>query len=71
MTTDQTWDKSKLVSRYVTEGPDAAPRRAMLRAMKLTDTEIAQPLVGVATCWNELHLVTSSSLRRRNSSKKA
>ena len=53
MTTDQTWDKSKLVSRYVTEGPDAAPRRAMLRAMKLTDTEIAQPLVGVATCWNE------------------
>lgn len=47
------WDKAKLVSRYVTEGPDAAPRRAMLRAMGLTDEDIAKPLVGVATCWNE------------------
>lgn len=47
------WDKSKLVSRHVTEGPDAAPRRAMLRAMGLTDEDINKPLVGVATCWNE------------------
>lgn len=47
------WDKSKLVSRYVTEGPDAAPRRAMLRAMGLTDEDLDKPLVGVATCWNE------------------
>lgn len=37
----------------MTEGPDAAPRRAMLRAMGLTDEDIAKPLVGVATCWNE------------------
>ena len=47
------WDKEKLVSRHVTEGPDAAPRRAMLRAMGLADEDIAKPLVGVATCWNE------------------
>ncbi|MCB1579386.1 MAG: dihydroxy-acid dehydratase [Rhodospirillales bacterium] len=47
------WNKDKLVSRHVTEGPDAAPRRAMLRAMGLTDEDIAKPLVGVATCWNE------------------
>ena len=47
------WDKSKLVSRYTTEGPDSAPHRAMLRAMGLTDEDIAKPLVGVATCWNE------------------
>ena len=47
------WDKSKLVSRYVTEGPDSAPHRAMLRAMGLTDEDIAKPLVGVASCWNE------------------
>lgn len=53
MTDNHQWDKSKLVSRYVTEGPDAAPRRAMLRAMKLSDEDIAKPLVGVATCWNE------------------
>ena len=47
------WDKSKLVSRYVTVGPKSAPHRAMLRAMGLTDEDIAKPLVGVATCWNE------------------
>ena len=47
------WDKSKLVSRYTTEGPDSAPHRAMLRAMGLNDEDIAKPLVGVATCWNE------------------
>src|ERR1700712_2026725 len=47
------WDKSKLVSRYVTEGPKSAPHRAMLRAMGLGDDDIARPLVGVATCWNE------------------
>lgn len=47
------WDKDKLVSRYVTVGPESAPHRAMLRSMKLTDEDIAQPLVGVATCWNE------------------
>ena len=47
------WDKTKLVSRYVTEGAESAPRRAMLRAMGLTDEDIARPLVGVATCWNE------------------
>ncbi len=47
------WDKSKLVSRYTTQGPDSAPHSAMLRAMGLTDEDIAKPLVGVATCWNE------------------
>lgn len=47
------WDKSKLVSRYVTEGPESAPHRSMLRAIGLTDEDLAKPLVGVATCWNE------------------
>ena len=47
------WDKSKLVSRYVTEGPKSAPHRAYYYAMGLTEEEIHQPLVGVATCWNE------------------
>lgn len=47
------WDKDKLVSRYTTVGPSSAPHRAMLRAMGLTDEDIAKPLVGVATCWNE------------------
>ena len=47
------WDKSKLVSRHVTEGANKAAARAMLRAMNLTDEDINAPLVGVATCWNE------------------
>ncbi len=47
------WDKSKLVSRYVTEGPKRAPHRSYYYAMGMTEEQIHQPLVGVATCWNE------------------
>jgi dihydroxy-acid dehydratase len=50
---DQTWDKSRLPSRHVTVGPERAPHRSYLYAMGITEEEIAQPLVGVATCWNE------------------
>ena len=46
-------DKSKLPSRYVTEGPARAPHRSYFYAMGLNDEEIHQPFVGVATCWNE------------------
>ena len=47
------FDKSKLPSRYVTEGSARAPHRSYLYAMGLTEEEIHQPLIGVATCWNE------------------
>lgn len=47
------FDKSILPSRHVTEGPERAPHRSYLYAMGLNDQEIHQPLVGVATCWNE------------------
>ncbi|MFT6451825.1 MAG: dihydroxy-acid dehydratase [Halocynthiibacter sp.] len=47
------FDKSKLPSRHVTEGPERAPHRSYLYAMGLSEEEIHQPLVGVATCWNE------------------
>ena len=46
-------DKSRLPSRHVTVGPERAPHRAFLYSMGLTDEQIAQPLVGVATTWNE------------------
>ncbi len=46
-------DKSRLPSRHVTEGPARAPHRSYYYAMGLTEGEIAQPFVGVATCWNE------------------
>ena len=47
------FDKSKLPSRHVTEGPERAPHRSYYYAMGLSDVEIHQPFVGVATCWNE------------------
>jgi len=49
----KTFDKKRLPSRHVTEGPERAPHRAFLYAMGLSGDEIHQPLVGVATCWNE------------------
>ncbi len=48
-----TFDKSKLPSRHVTEGPVHAPHRSFYYAMGLTAEQIHQPFVGVATCWNE------------------
>ena len=48
-----TWDKSKLPSRHVTIGPERAPHRSYYYAMGMTAEQIAAPLVGVATCWNE------------------
>jgi len=48
-----TWDKSKMPSRHVTVGPERAPHRSYYYAMGLTEAEIDQPFVGVATCWNE------------------
>jgi dihydroxy-acid dehydratase len=49
----QIWDKSALPSRHVTIGPGRAPHRSYYHAMGLTEEQIAQPFVGVATCWNE------------------
>lgn len=45
--------KSTLVSRHTTSGPERAPHRSYLYAMGLGEKQIAQPLVGVATTWNE------------------
>jgi dihydroxy-acid dehydratase len=47
------FDKSKLPSRYVSVGPESAPHRSYYYAMGMTEEEINQPFVGVATCWNE------------------
>ena len=48
-----TFDKSKLPSRHTTVGPERAPHRSYYYAMGMTEEEINQPFVGVATCWNE------------------
>ncbi len=47
------FDKSKLPSRHTTVGPERAPHRSYLYAMGLKEEEIARPLVGVVTTWNE------------------
>jgi dihydroxy-acid dehydratase len=49
----RTFDKSKLPSRHVTEGPARAPHRSYYYAMGLTEEEIHRPFVGVVSCWNE------------------
>jgi dihydroxy-acid dehydratase len=46
-------DKSLLPSRHVTVGPERAPHRSYLYAMGLTEAQIAQPLIGVVSTWNE------------------
>ena len=48
-----TFDKSKMPSRHTTVGPERAPHRSYLYAMGLNEKQINQPIVGVATCWNE------------------
>ena len=40
-------------SPEVTEGFDRAPQRAFFRSMGLTDADIHQPWVGVASTWNQ------------------
>jgi len=46
-------DPAKRHSAALTEGPDRAPARAMLKAIGFTDEDLAKPLVGVATTWIE------------------
>jgi dihydroxy-acid dehydratase len=62
--------KEKLPSRHVTVGPARAPHRSYLYAMGLSAEEIAQPLVGVATCWNEAAPCNISLMRQAQVVKK-
>ncbi len=41
-------------SHEVTDGPERAPARAMLRAIGMTDADWDKPQVGVASSWNEV-----------------
>ena len=64
------WDKSRLPSRHVTVGPGRAPHRSYYYAMGLTQEEIDQPFVGVATCWNEAAPCNIALSRQAQSVKK-
>ena len=41
-------------SGVITEGPDRAPSRAMLKAAGFTDEDLRRPIVGVANTWIEI-----------------
>ncbi|MFN2488735.1 MAG: dihydroxy-acid dehydratase [Actinomycetota bacterium] len=46
-------DRSKRRSADLTDGPQRAPARAMLKGAGFTDEDLARPLVGIATTWIE------------------
>jgi len=50
---DRPTDPAKRHSAALTDGPDRAAARAMLKAVGFTDEDLARPLVGVATTWIE------------------
>ena len=50
---DRPSDPAKRHSAALTDGPDRAPARAMLKAIGFTDDDLARPIVGVATTWIE------------------
>ena len=66
----KTFDKAKLPSRHVTEGPERAPHRSYYYAMGLTEEQIHQPLVGVVSCWNEAAPCNISLMRQAQAVKK-
>jgi dihydroxy-acid dehydratase len=65
-----TFDKSRLPSRHVTVGPERAPHRSYLHAMGLSDEQIAQPLIGVVTTWNEAAPCNIALMRQAQAAKK-
>src|SRR3989454_4802236 len=50
---DRPSDPAKRHSAALTDGPDRAAARAMLKAIGFTDDDLAKPIVGVATTWIE------------------
>ena len=50
---DRPSDPAKRHSAALTDGPDRAAARGMLKAIGFTDEDLARPIVGVATTWIE------------------
>jgi dihydroxy-acid dehydratase len=65
-----TFDKKRLPSRHVTQGPERAPHRSYYYAMGLTEEQINQPFVGVVSCWNEAAPCNISLMRQAQTVKK-
>ena len=63
-------DKSKLPSRHTTVGPERAPHRSYYYAMGLDEAQIAQPIVGVVSSWNEAAPCNISLRRQADAAKR-
>ncbi|HZO62796.1 MAG TPA: dihydroxy-acid dehydratase [Gaiellaceae bacterium] len=50
---DRPADPAKRRSAAITDGPDRAGARSMLKGVGFTDEDLAKPLIGVATTWIE------------------
>src|SRR5712691_9405257 len=50
---DRPADPAKRHSAAITDGPDRAGARSMLKAVGFTDEDLAKPIIGVATTWIE------------------
>ncbi len=64
------FDKSKMPSRHITEGPKSAPHRAFFYAMGVSREAMNRPIIGVATTWNET-APCNITLRRQAQAAKA
>jgi dihydroxy-acid dehydratase len=51
---DRRGDPRRPRSWQVTEGPERAPARAMLRAVGFSEEDFGKPQIGVASSWNEV-----------------
>ena len=50
---DRPSDPAKRNSAALTDGPDRAGARSMLKGTGFTDDDLAKPIIGVATTWIE------------------
>ena len=50
------WKKgeSEMRSDRIKKGMEAAPQRALLYALGLTEEEMERPLIGIVSSWNEI-----------------
>ena len=64
------FDKSKMPSRHITEGPKSAAHRAFFYAMGVSREAMNRPIIGVATTWNET-APCNITLRRQAQAAKA
>ncbi len=54
MSSETAGKNGKLYSIALTEGPNRAPARAMLRAVGFTREDLSKPIIGIANTWTEI-----------------